>query len=58
MDLIHTVSDLYYKVPTASAVYWSEFLAADPEAQGYIPGSTRFSKKLWVWNGVHLASCG
>jgi hypothetical protein len=21
---------------------------------GLIPGSTRFSEKYWVWNGVHL----
>jgi hypothetical protein len=23
---------------------------------GSIPGATRFSEKLWVWNGVHSAS--
>jgi hypothetical protein len=22
---------------------------------GLIPGATRFSEKLWVWNGVHSA---
>jgi hypothetical protein len=37
-------------------VFWSEFLATDPEVPGPIPGATRFSEKLWVWNGVHSAS--
>jgi hypothetical protein len=27
-----------------SVVYWSEFLAADPEAPGSIPGAARFSE--------------
>jgi hypothetical protein len=43
---------------TASVVYWSEFLATDPEVLGSIPGDSRFFEKQWVWNGVHLASCG
>jgi hypothetical protein len=30
---------------TASVVYWSEFLATDPEDPGSIPGATRFSEK-------------
>jgi hypothetical protein len=30
---------------TASVVYWSEFLATDPEVPGSIPGTTRFSEK-------------
>jgi hypothetical protein len=34
----------------------SEFLAADPEVPGSIPGPTRFSEKLGVWNGFHSAS--
>jgi hypothetical protein len=29
---------------TASAVYWSEFLATDPEAPGSIPGTARFAE--------------
>jgi hypothetical protein len=29
---------------TASVVYWSEFLATDPEVPGSIPGATRFSE--------------
>jgi hypothetical protein len=29
---------------TASVVYWSEFLAADPEVPGSIPGAARFSE--------------
>jgi hypothetical protein len=41
---------------TASMVYWSEFLAADPEILASIPGATSFSEKYWVWNGVHSAS--
>jgi hypothetical protein len=30
---------------TASVVYWSEFLATDPEVPGPIPGAISFSKK-------------
>jgi hypothetical protein len=30
---------------TASVVWWSEFLATDPEVPGLIPGATRFSEK-------------
>jgi hypothetical protein len=30
---------------TSSVVYWSEFLATDPEVPGWIPGATRFSEK-------------
>jgi hypothetical protein len=26
-------------------IYWSEFLATDPEVPGSIPGATRFSEK-------------
>jgi hypothetical protein len=40
---------------TASVVYWSEFLAADPEVFGSIPGYTRFSEYQLVRNGVHSA---
>jgi hypothetical protein len=40
---------------TASVVYWPEFLAANTEVPGSIPGATRFSEYQWVWNGVHLA---
>jgi hypothetical protein len=40
---------------TASVVYWSKFLAANPEVPGSIPGDTRFSEYQWVWNGVHSA---
>jgi hypothetical protein len=29
-------------VLTASVVYWSEFLATDPEVPRSIPGATRF----------------
>jgi hypothetical protein len=28
----------------ASVVQWTEFLTADPEVPGYIPGATRFSE--------------
>jgi hypothetical protein len=28
--------------PTASVVYWSDFLAADPEVPGSIPDALRF----------------
>jgi hypothetical protein len=34
---------------TASVVWWSEFLATDPEVPGSIPGPTRFSEKWGVW---------
>jgi hypothetical protein len=43
------------KVLTASVVWWSEFLAADPEVSGRITGATRFSVQQLVWNGVHSA---
>jgi hypothetical protein len=33
----------------------SEFLAANPEVSGSIPGAIRFSEQQWVWNGVHSA---
>jgi hypothetical protein len=36
-------------------VYWSEFLATDPEDPGSIPGATKFSEKKWVWKGVKLS---
>jgi hypothetical protein len=29
---------------TASVVYWPEFMAANPEVPGSIPGTTRFSE--------------
>jgi hypothetical protein len=40
---------------TASVVFWSEFLAANPEVLGSISGATKFSVWQWVWNGVHSA---
>jgi hypothetical protein len=43
---------------TASVVEWSEFLATDPEVLNSIPGTSRFSEKHWVWNGIHSASWG
>jgi hypothetical protein len=30
---------------TASVIYWSEFLATDPEIPGSTPGATRYSEK-------------
>jgi hypothetical protein len=30
---------------TVSVVWWSEFLATDPEVLGLIPGATRLSEK-------------
>jgi hypothetical protein len=44
---------VYIFVWTASVVWWSEFLAANPEIPDSIPGATRFSKEQWVWNEVH-----
>jgi hypothetical protein len=41
---------------TASMVYWSEFLATDPEVPGSILGGTGFFEKSWVLNAVHSAS--
>jgi hypothetical protein len=40
---------------STSVVYWSEFLAANPEVQGSIPGATKFSEYQWVWSEVHSA---
>jgi hypothetical protein len=34
---------------------FQEFVAANPEAPGSIPGATRFSEYQCVWNGVHSA---
>jgi hypothetical protein len=34
-----------YIIATASVVYWSAFLATNPEVLGSIPGATRFSEK-------------
>jgi hypothetical protein len=33
----------------------SEFLAANPEVPGSIPGPPRFSEQQWFWNGVRSA---
>jgi hypothetical protein len=38
LTILHTKS-------AAAVVYWSEFLATDPEVSGSIPGATRFSGK-------------
>jgi hypothetical protein len=51
--LFYENQDSYW---TTSVVYWSEFLAADPEVPSSIPGATRFSEYQWVWNGFHSAS--
>jgi hypothetical protein len=40
---------------TVSVVSWSEFIAANPEVPGSIPGATSFSECQWVWNGFHSA---
>jgi hypothetical protein len=42
--------------PLHFVVWWSEFLATDPEVPDSIPGATRFSEKKWVLNGVHSSS--
>jgi hypothetical protein len=36
---------LLLNIMTTSVVWWSEFLATDPEVPGSIPGATRFSEK-------------
>jgi hypothetical protein len=33
-------------------VYWSEFLATDPEVLGSIPGATRFSEVVGLERGL------
>jgi hypothetical protein len=43
-------------IKLASVVWWSEFLATDPEVPGSIPGISKFSEKQRVWNGVYSAS--
>jgi O6-methylguanine-DNA--protein-cysteine methyltransferase len=35
-----------------------EFLAADPEVPGSIPGTARLSEQHWVWNEVESVSRG
>jgi hypothetical protein len=54
--LFREVVVVYSESQTASVVYRPEFPATDPEVSGSILGVTRFSEKLWVWNGVHSAS--
>jgi hypothetical protein len=39
------ISYIYIPIKTAPVVYWSEFLATDPEVPGSIPGANRFSEK-------------
>jgi hypothetical protein len=41
---------------TSCVVWWSQFLAADPEVPGSISGATGFYEKLWTWNRIHSAS--
>jgi hypothetical protein len=36
-------------------IWWSEFLASNPEVPGSILDATRFSDRQWIWNGVHSA---
>jgi hypothetical protein len=43
---IHLICGVYMTSKTASVVYWSEFLATDPEDPRSIPGATRFSEML------------
>jgi hypothetical protein len=35
---------MIYKIKTASEVLWAEFLAANPEVPGSIPGAIKFSE--------------
>jgi hypothetical protein len=37
---------------TIYVVYWSEFLATDPDVPDSNPSATRLYEKKWVWNGV------
>jgi hypothetical protein len=41
------------RAPVGGPPLWSsaEFLAANPEVLGLIPGATRFSEYQWMWNG-------
>jgi hypothetical protein len=50
--VLHLSALIYRSLLAASVVWWSEFLATDPEVPGSIPGSTRFSEKQWIWNRV------
>jgi hypothetical protein len=45
-----------FSFSTASVIWWSEFLATDPEVPGSFLGAIRFSEKYLAWNGVHSAS--
>jgi hypothetical protein len=40
-----TCNDNMREPRTASVVWWSEFLATDPEVPGSIPGTTRVTVK-------------
>jgi hypothetical protein len=41
---------------TAYLVYWSEFLATDPNVLVQFPALVRFSEKQLIWQGIHSAS--
>jgi hypothetical protein len=47
--MLHLFKEAYGRDVTASVVYWSEFLATDPEVLGSIPGASRFPEKQQVW---------
>jgi hypothetical protein len=47
-SLLYSFTSEFCKV-----VWWSDFLAADPEVAVSIPGAARFSEYQWVWNGAH-----
>jgi hypothetical protein len=44
VPLLSSFVVMLYEDITASVVWWSEFLAANPEVPGSIPGDTRFSE--------------
>jgi hypothetical protein len=41
---METYGECGHYLGTASVIKWSEFLAANPEVPGSIPGDTRFSE--------------
>jgi hypothetical protein len=53
---IEYLKEIFELNVTASVVQGSEFLTANSEVSGTIPGATKISAYQWIWNGIHSAS--
>jgi hypothetical protein len=50
---VRTRYGITFEIFLVPVVWRSEFLAANPEVPGSVPGAIRFSEQQWFWNGVH-----